>query len=257
VHRDLKPENVFLQGVDDVKVLDFGVSKLLGPLMGPGTRTGELLGTPNYMAPEQVHDARSANETTDVYGLGAVLYQMLTSRPPFLTASLGVMLLQIMVESPPSLAAQRPDLPAELVQVIERAMARSSQARWPSMPALAEALAPFADLTDPPRLVPLPESVVESTLTPPSIVATPPPTVRVARRTGPWMLIAVLAIVAAGVGLYFRGRAAKRGGLDGTTGDALATLQGRERNSPTVNLASTRATQKVIRSRVLLRSDRN
>jgi serine/threonine protein kinase len=227
VHRDLKPENVFLEGEDDAKVLDFGVSKLLGPLMGPGTRTGELLGTPNYMAPEQVHDARSANETTDVYGLGAILYQMLTGRPPFLTASLGVMLLQIMVESPPSLAAQRPDVPAPLVEVIERAMARSNTARWPSMAAFSEALAPFADLRAAPRLVPLPYTPTTGTMTPPSIVATPPPTVRVARRTAPWMLLAVLAIVAAGVGLYYRGRALKRGALDTHRGEAVAALLSR------------------------------
>jgi hypothetical protein len=187
-------------------VLDFGVSKLLGPLMGSGTRTGELLGTPNYMAPEQVHDARSASETTDVYGLGAVTYQMLTSRPPYANASIGVMLLSIMVEGPPSLAAQRPDLPPELVQVIERAMARNAGERWPTMKAFSEAIEPFATLDAPPRYIPLANDKPKSMMTPPSIVATPPPTVRVARRNRPWMLVSVLIVVFAGAGLYWKRR---------------------------------------------------
>jgi serine/threonine protein kinase len=206
IHRDLKPENVFIDAQDHAKVLDFGVSKFLGPLMGPSTRTGELLGTPNYMAPEQVHDARSASEATDVYGLGAVIYQMLTCRPPYLNNSIGVMLLQIMVEGPPSLAEQRPDLPAEFVAVVEKSMARTAAERYPTMIELAKALEPFSTVDTQPKLVPLAQEKTRSTVTPPSIVATPPPTMRVARRNVPWMIASVLMVVLAGFGLYWKRR---------------------------------------------------
>jgi serine/threonine protein kinase len=221
IHRDLKPENIFLDANDKVKVLDFGVSKFLGPLMGHGTRTGELLGTPNYMAPEQVHDARSASEATDVYGLGAVIYQMLTCRPPYLNASISVMLLQIMVEAPPPIATQRPDLPPELVQTLERAMSRNAGDRFQKMPEFARALEPFSTLDDPPRFVPLAEEKSRRTVTPPSIVATPPPTMRVARRNTPWMIASVLLIVLGGVGLYWKRRSVEAAAAEPVTASRI------------------------------------
>jgi serine/threonine protein kinase len=173
------------------------------------------------MAPEQVHDARSANEMTDVYGLGAVTYQMLTCRPPYANTSIGVMLLQIMVEGPPSLAAQRPDLPPELVQAIERAMARSAAERWPTMKAFADAIEPFKSLDEPPRYVPLADKTTSNSLTPPSIVATPPPTMRVARRNRPWMLASVVAIALAGVGLYWKRRSIETAAPAASAGQSI------------------------------------
>ncbi|WP_020470712.1 serine/threonine-protein kinase [Zavarzinella formosa] len=93
IHRDLKPSNVLLggadagrasSGFDRVKLADFGLAKLQGDIIGAITATQEALGTPSYMAPELAETAREADERTDVYGLGAVLYELLTGRPPFL-----------------------------------------------------------------------------------------------------------------------------------------------------------------------------
>jgi eukaryotic-like serine/threonine-protein kinase len=82
IHRDLKPANVVLTADDTPKITDFGLAKRLEAESGP-TRTGHLLGTPGYMAPEQADEAAEVDEQTDVFGLGAVLYEMLTGRPPF------------------------------------------------------------------------------------------------------------------------------------------------------------------------------
>ncbi len=86
VHRDLKPENVLMKTAHQgavVKVADFGLAKLLRAAPDTRTRTGEMLGTPGYMAPEQIRDARSADERSDVFSLGAILYELLAGQPAF------------------------------------------------------------------------------------------------------------------------------------------------------------------------------
>src|SRR5581483_8393306 len=81
VHRDLKPDNVFITDQGEVKVLDFGIAKVAQS--GAGTKTGSLLGTPQYMAPEQAKGSKHVGPHTDVYALGAILFEMMTGRPPF------------------------------------------------------------------------------------------------------------------------------------------------------------------------------
>src|SRR5207244_3887351 len=80
VHRDLKPENVFVSG-DRVKVLDFGIAKVLAS--SNTTRTGSVFGTPQYMAPEQARGSQYVTPLTDIYALGIILYEMLVGQPPF------------------------------------------------------------------------------------------------------------------------------------------------------------------------------
>ena len=149
VHRDLKPENVFLcrreDGTDLVKVLDFGIAKLEQvELNNAATRTGTILGTPAYMSPEQARGDKSIDYRTDVYGLAAILFEMLSGRPPHPGDSHNAILHHIATQPAVSLRSAQPDLPAPLVDTVERALACSRDQRHASVEELALALAPFA-----------------------------------------------------------------------------------------------------------------
>ena len=134
VHRDLKPENVLLRPDGRPVLLDFGLARELD--REGLTRTGELLGTPAYMAPEQVQDARAVDARTDVYGLGALLYALLRGRPPYSGGPLQV-LAEVLRVDPAWPACADPALDA----VCRRAMAREPASRYPSAAALGAALA--------------------------------------------------------------------------------------------------------------------
>jgi serine/threonine protein kinase/CheY-like chemotaxis protein len=211
IHRDIKPGNVFLSRGKDgdvageqAKVLDFGVSKFQSSWSERQTKTGELLGTPNYMAPELFSDARAANARTDVYGLGATLYEMLTGRPPFVGGNFPVLMLQIMSDAPPSLVAQRPDVPTELFAVVERALDKANDRRWTDLTELGEALKPFENIDEPPHYVP-----IEDTPNPP-VASTRrlrgPRRPRIARSSTALMVAAVGGLCLLGVGFQLRGR---------------------------------------------------
>jgi serine/threonine protein kinase len=153
VHRDLKPHNVFLVGDFErglpeqmgVKVLDFGLSRFLegGNEL---TKTGAILGTPSYMAPEQARGER-ADHRTDVYGVGAVLYACVTGRSPFRGDTPQAVLLAVMSNEPPRPSALNPFVSPELELVIQRAMARNPDERYPDMSSLREALEQLAEHT--------------------------------------------------------------------------------------------------------------
>lgn len=153
VHRDLKPENLFLierQGVPDfVKVLDFGVCKVLDERR-PGepalTGTGATLGTPQFMAPEQVEGSAVADHRSDVYAAGAILYFTLTGRDPFRAVTLPQLFVRICCDPAPSLREHRPELPVELDAVIVRAMAKLPDDRYQTSAELRAALQPWAAL---------------------------------------------------------------------------------------------------------------
>jgi serine/threonine protein kinase len=143
VHRDLKPENVFLiarDGTSDfVKVLDFGVCKLLGPPGTSLTATGELVGTPQFMAPEQVEGGVS-DHRTDIHALGAILYFLFAGRPPYQAPTLPKLFVSISTQAPPSLRALRPELPEALDAVVRRALDKDPDRRFQSCQALKTAL---------------------------------------------------------------------------------------------------------------------
>jgi len=147
VHRDLKSDNVFLarkRGVLDwVKVLDFGVSKFDSEPVG--TQKGSMLGTPDFMAPEQVVDAGAVDQRADVYALGVILYEMLTGRRPFHGIAFPMVLYAIAHEPPPSLESFRKDIPPEIVALVEKAMSKRPEERQSSMFELVAGLEPFAD----------------------------------------------------------------------------------------------------------------
>lgn len=147
VHRDLKPHNVFLVGDFEhglpervlVKVLDFGLSRFLEGGSTELTKTGAILGTPSYMAPEQARGER-ADHRTDVYGLGAILYACVTGRSPFRGETPQAVLLAVMSQEPPRPSSLNPFIGPELELVIQRAMARDPAERYPDMKSLREAL---------------------------------------------------------------------------------------------------------------------
>ncbi len=139
VHRDLKPSNVFLAARPSgttVKLLDFGVAKLVGaPEI---TRTGAVVGTPAYMAPEQARGAASVDGRADVYGVGAVLFRMLTGHSPFEATDATASLARLLAEPIPRVHDFVPDVPAEVAELVEWAMAKDPLDR-PDTPATLEA----------------------------------------------------------------------------------------------------------------------
>ncbi|MEO8214998.1 MAG: serine/threonine-protein kinase, partial [Myxococcales bacterium] len=147
-HRDLKPQNIFLAvGPHSMqaKVLDFGISKG-DDFQGAGslTGTGAMIGTPFYLAPEQIVDSRAAGPNSDQYALGVIMYECLTGQRPFEADSLFVV-FQAIVSGNPVLPTQlRPGIPLALEEVVLRAMNLSPAARFPSIFALGRAVLPFA-----------------------------------------------------------------------------------------------------------------
>jgi serine/threonine-protein kinase len=133
VHRDVKPQNVLLNGDGAAKVTDFGIARSLD---GDGglTQTGTVLGTSNYLAPEQA-SGRPVGPATDVYSLGIVLYELLTGSVPFDGDNFVSVAMQHVHERPPSLLERRPDAPLRLVNAVERALAKDPADRFPTMAA--------------------------------------------------------------------------------------------------------------------------
>ncbi len=155
VHRDLKPSNVFRTSSEESlepvwKVLDFGVSKLSGGLEATLT-ANELIGTPQYMAPEQARGERNLDARTDVYGLAAIAYRALTGEPPF-TGGLPSILSAILERMPPA-PSSRADVLNDVDLVFALGLAKSSDDRFPSVQAFALALTRAArgDLEEPQR----------------------------------------------------------------------------------------------------------
>ena len=129
IHRDLKPSNVLLASDGTPKIGDFGLAKLLGD-DSARTLSGEVLGTPSYMAPEQAEGrSRDVGPAADIYALGAILYQALTGRPPFLGASaIETMKLVVSTEAVPP-RRQRPDVPRDLETITLKCLEKDPRRR--------------------------------------------------------------------------------------------------------------------------------
>jgi endoglucanase len=149
IHRDLKPQNLFVcrrqDGTDLLKVLDFGVAKLHDlEGMNAVTHTGVVLGTVAYMSPEQARGARIVDHRTDVYTLGAILYELVSGRKPHLGESYNAILHHAATEQAVPLETVQSGLPAALVEIVGRAVSSDPEVRPPSAEAFAQALVPFA-----------------------------------------------------------------------------------------------------------------
>jgi serine/threonine-protein kinase len=142
VHRDLKPANVLLSG-SDVKITDFGLAKLL--IGGSGqTETGMLIGTPSYMSPQQAAgNVRAAGPPIDIYALGAILYEMLTGRPPFRAESPVETLQQVQSLDPLAPRRLQPKLPRDIETICLKCLEKDPAGRYPTAEDLAEDLRRF------------------------------------------------------------------------------------------------------------------
>jgi serine/threonine-protein kinase len=138
VHRDVKPQNVLLNGDGRAKVTDFGIARSLDLQHGM-TQTGTVLGTSDYIAPEQAQGQR-VDEHTDVYSLGVVLYELLTSEVPFPGENFVAVAMRHINEEPPLVGAKRPDVPSRVEAAIQKAMAKRPEDRFPTMAAFCAEL---------------------------------------------------------------------------------------------------------------------
>lgn len=149
IHRDIKPSNIMVQRGEDGRcvpvVMDFGLAYDIG--QGHGlTETGALMGTPSYMAPEQARgDVRNIDRRSDVYSLGATLYELLTGVVPFSDSSLAGTLQKVLHEEPPSPRTHTPQLPSDLEIVALKCLSKEQDQRYPSARALAEDLGRYID----------------------------------------------------------------------------------------------------------------
>lgn len=130
IHRDIKPANVMLTRRGEAKILDFGIARLEGDEVSL-TRTGASVGTPAYMSPEQAR-GELVDARTDVWSLGVILYEMVAGRRPFGGESIEVVVSAILTQKPESLERARPEVPPELAQVIDRALAKDPAERYAS-----------------------------------------------------------------------------------------------------------------------------
>jgi eukaryotic-like serine/threonine-protein kinase len=176
VHRDVKPHNLMLTRKGQVKILDFGLARFAQqpgdtpastprpPTAGrPITLAGMILGTPDYIAPEQAGDARSADTRSDVYSLGCTLYHLLAGWPPFCGDSSMEKVLAHLDTTPVPLGQVRDDVPPKLAAVVERMMAKDPPGRYQTPAEVAAALAPFTrpvSAPEPAPVVAVPEAPV-------------------------------------------------------------------------------------------------
>ncbi|MBI5488578.1 MAG: protein kinase [Deltaproteobacteria bacterium] len=244
VHRDLKPDNIFLTRIGDrddfVKILDFGISKVLRhPTLGGGdgkpelTKTGSVLGTPAYMAPEQARGVKDIDARVDVYAMGVILYEMLTGRRPFDGESFNEVLWKLWNDPVTPPRAYCADLSPELEHLVLRAMSRDREQRHASASALRQAVLDAAaaaragaarpagtlltlDASGPTAPAPPPAAAVAAKastapgpapaqmFTPGAGSVVPSTAMMVPRRRGPlYATLALLAALAAGVSAFF------------------------------------------------------
>lgn len=148
IHRDLKPDNIFIahaMGADHPKLLDFGIAKLALPDAGfAGTATAALLGTPFYMAPEQVQSTRSVGPLADTWSLAVIVWECLTGRRPFAGGTLFEVLQQVVALPLPPIVSLRPDVPAPVAAALQAALDRDPARRLPSARHLGLALLTMA-----------------------------------------------------------------------------------------------------------------
>ena len=148
VHRDLKPENLFLAATPEgvvLKILDFGISKDISSSIREGRRTtltkgGAAIGSPSYMAPEQIQAAPNLDARADIWSIGTILFELLTGRCPFEAETVAMMYQKVLTEDPPSLVDFIPDAPSELNTILRLCLQKNPDDRFQSVQELVCAL---------------------------------------------------------------------------------------------------------------------
>lgn len=148
VHRDIKPQNLIVTADGTVRILDFGLARIAREHPSGGrqsTQDHTVLGTPDFIAPEQAKDARSVDARSDIYSLGCTLYFLLAGRVPFPTTSSMLKISSHLLAEPKSVSALRPDIPGALTAIVKKMMARDPAERFQSADDVRNALQPFVD----------------------------------------------------------------------------------------------------------------
>jgi serine/threonine protein kinase/putative intracellular protease/amidase len=166
IHRDIKPGNLLLARDGTIKILDMGLARLDESAVtrtAPDelTRSGQVMGTVDYMAPEQGEDTRQADQRSDIYSLGCTLFRLLTGEPPYLADSLVRRFLAHREAPIPSLRARRPETPQRLDDICRKMLAKRPEDRYQNMAELIEALEQVARECDAPAPPALPEMSTE------------------------------------------------------------------------------------------------
>ncbi len=149
VHRDLKPANLFLandeHGVPIIKVLDFGISKLkqASPIDGTLTADRSVMGSPQYMSPEQVRSARDVDARADIWSLGTILYELIAGRPAFTGETVGSIFVAVASETPTSLGRLRTGVPPGLEAIVFRCLRKNPADRYQTAQELQDQLFPY------------------------------------------------------------------------------------------------------------------
>jgi serine/threonine-protein kinase len=259
VHRDLKPSNMFVALGDDgsvtLKVLDFGVSKLMDTDDTSLTQSSTVLGSPSYMSPEQLLSPRDVDHLSDVWSLGVILYEMLAKRRPFVGETMPALSLAISSQEPAPLREAQPDIPRELEEIVLRCLSKDAAARYPSVAALAAALAPFAGSV---TSLEVPKGVAQARVRREAAVAdagdttvpleASPPVHPSSSTRRPYLVVVAMVLLVAAVAawpLWHRYRASARSGAAATTKEPASSVSSPARVEPVVPTAGVSASASV------------
>jgi serine/threonine-protein kinase len=234
VHRDVKPQNVLVTPDGDAKVTDFGIARSLDVEHGV-TQTGTVLGTSNYLSPEQA-GGKATTPSTDIYSLGVVVYELLTAEVPFPGENFVAIAMKHINEPPPDVLAKRPDVPLRLAAAVDRALAKDPADRFPTMSAFATELRRCLTDLDTPD--------AERTLIVPSPVLkqSRPHRVRPPRSRAPlYALLALLAVGAIVAGVLALGGGSKHASTPPAAGGVAITLHATGNYDPSGGHADTHA----------------
>jgi serine/threonine protein kinase len=200
VHRDIKPGNLLVDRDGLVKILDMGLSRF--DHMDESVLTRDVLGTLDYLAPEQARDSHTVDIRADIYSLGGTFYFLLTGNTPFGSGRLDPQLIAQQAMGLPPIRSLRSDVPEEVAGIITRMMAHDPGRRYQKPSEVADALASFTKTPIPaPTEAELPVLSPAARGGPGEVPNTPPPTVKVVKRPRLWLAIGGVALIVIGAGI--------------------------------------------------------